>query len=134
MDNPVEFPTTGRLGAHCYISECPMGILISNQDKPKHAGEIIIIDLETVKATVAWMQAWLKAVDRVPVQLSNRTATLPAQPAGTISRTEYLEIYEIYAKKYGRDQSADRLIERGGFDYNEIITITGAPPKTWKPL
>jgi len=52
---------------------------------------------------------------------------------GTITWEEHLEIYEAYVKKWGcRDQSAERLAERAGFGYGEIIDLTGQPPKTWQ--
>jgi len=56
------------------------------------------------------------------------------RPAGTITRTEHLAIWEVYARRYGRNQSADRIAERGGFGYHEIVVITGRPPQTWRAL
>lgn len=55
-----------------------------------------------------------------------------AKPPGTIAWSEYLSIYEVYAKRYGRDQSPERLAERGGFGYAEIVLITGKEPTTWQ--
>jgi len=52
---------------------------------------------------------------------------------GTITWEEHLEIYEAYVKKWGcSDQSAERIAERAGFGYGEIIDLTGQPPKTWQ--
>jgi hypothetical protein len=54
-------------------------------------------------------------------------------PPGTISDEEFRAIYECYVARYGRGQSAERLAERGGFGYAEIVALTGKPPKTWQP-
>ena len=55
------------------------------------------------------------------------------QVPGSIAWSEHLEIWEVYAQKYGRSQSAERLAQRGGFGFYEIEFITGKLPKTWKP-
>jgi hypothetical protein len=55
------------------------------------------------------------------------------RPSGTITWSEHLEIYEVYAKRYGRDQSAERLAERGGFGWGECVMLLGREPATWKP-
>lgn len=52
---------------------------------------------------------------------------------GTITWSEHLEAFEGYAKRYGRDQSAQRLHERGGFGYEELVLFLGHEPKTWRP-
>jgi hypothetical protein len=52
---------------------------------------------------------------------------------GTVSWEEHLEAFEVYAKRYGRDQSAERIDERGGFGYLEIVEFLGHAPKTWAP-
>ena len=54
-------------------------------------------------------------------------------PAGTITWAEHLEVYEVYAAKYGRDQSAERIVERWGFGYDEIKYLLGHEPRTWEP-
>lgn len=48
--------------------------------------------------------------------------------AGTVSWAEHVEAWEAYAKRYGRDQSAERLAERGGFGYAEIVKHLGREP------
>ena len=52
---------------------------------------------------------------------------------GTITWEEHLSIYEKYAEKFGRDQSAERLAQRGGFSYEEAFELLGYEPQTWSP-
>jgi len=52
---------------------------------------------------------------------------------GTITWEEYLTAYSAYSDTYGTMQSAERIIERGGFSYNELVDLLGHEPKTWKP-
>ena len=70
---------------------------------------------------------------RAPVQEGDVGHGRDRKPPGTITWAEHLEVFEVYAKRYGRDQSAERIAERGGFGYDEIILFMGSPPKTWKP-
>lgn len=74
---------------------------------------------------------------RAPVQGDSwrppRIPCVPRRPAGTISWEEHLEIYERYAARYGRDQSAERLAQRGGFGYGEATELLGRQPATWRP-
>jgi len=56
-----------------------------------------------------------------------------ARPAGTIAWGEHLQAWEAYAKRFGRDQSADRVAERGGFCYREVTEFLGHAPRTWRP-
>lgn len=53
------------------------------------------------------------------------------KPPGTISWKEHLEAYEVYGKKYGHQQSAERLADRGGFGWNEFIFLMKREPRTW---
>ena len=55
------------------------------------------------------------------------------KPAGTIAWTEHEEAWAIYAAKYGRGQSAERIHERGGFGYRELTKLLSRPPATWAP-
>ena len=59
--------------------------------------------------------------------------TGPGVAAGTISWEEHLRAYSAYRAKYGNDQSAERIAERGGFGYDELIRYLGHEPKTWSP-
>jgi hypothetical protein len=69
---------------------------------------------------------------RAPIQ-GDSDRKRPINAPGSISWAEHLEIYEVYASRYGRAQSPERLAERGGFGYNEVVYLTGAPPKTYIP-
>lgn len=53
--------------------------------------------------------------------------------AGSISWDEHLRAWSAYAAKYGRSQTAERLAERGGFSYGELVAFLGVPPSTWSP-
>lgn len=76
---------------------------------------------------------------RAPVQRDCRarygcthTAESPEHHHGTISWEEHVEAWNDYARRYGRDQTAERLAERGGFGYGEITEHLGHPPRTWE--
>lgn len=56
-----------------------------------------------------------------------------ARPPGTITWDEHVKAWQVYDRKYG-GQSAERLVERGGFDYGELVDLLGHNPETWKPL
>lgn len=56
-----------------------------------------------------------------------------AKPAGTISWEEHLEVFEAYAKRYGRSQSAERLAERGGFAHSEVRMLLGREARSFEP-
>jgi hypothetical protein len=66
---------------------------------------------------------------RAPVQADRRIG----KPAGTIAWSEHLEAYADYAKRYGTSQSAERLAERGGFGWDELVDHLGREPRTWEP-
>lgn len=80
---------------------------------------------------------------RVPVQASrfflnpsgNRVKRLgPGSVPGTISWEEHEEVWKVYAKRFGDSQSAERMAERHGFDWNELEDFLGHPPTTWRPM
>lgn len=52
---------------------------------------------------------------------------------GTISWSEYLIAYSDYSAHYGTQQSAERLAERGGFSYFELVMHLRREPTTWEP-
>lgn len=54
------------------------------------------------------------------------------KPAGLIDWEEFLEAYQEYIKKYGTSQSAERIAERGGFGYYELVKFLKREPRTWK--
>lgn len=67
---------------------------------------------------------------RAPVQ-RNREFD---KPPGTVTWAEHVEAWEAYSRKYGNDQSAERMAERCGFCYGELVEFLGRKPDTWKPV
>ena len=71
---------------------------------------------------------------RAMVQGNNRIEKgQPGHGAGTISWAEHELAWATYAQKHGRDQTAERIDERGGFDWLELIELLRRPPETWAP-
>lgn len=74
---------------------------------------------------------------RAPVQGEHRgiqtDRSKPLRGPGTIEWQEHLLAYVSYSARYGTDQSAERLAERGGFSYQELITLLGREPTSWQP-
>lgn len=69
-----------------------------------------------------------------PVQGDHRIPRgQPGREYGTIAWEEHVRAWEAYAKRYGNDQSAERLAERGGYGYRELIMFLGHEPTTWRP-
>jgi len=68
-------------------------------------------------------------VTRAPTQYTLN----PAKPAGTISWEEHCEAYAAYHAEHGGWQSADRIAQRGGFCYAELVEFLGREPATWRP-
>jgi len=66
---------------------------------------------------------------RAPVQASRKLGKGP----GSISWAEHLQTYAGYSAQYGSGQSAERMAERGGFGYGELIMFLGHEPTTWDP-
>jgi hypothetical protein len=72
---------------------------------------------------------------RAPVQGERRIAVgRSGRVPGTVSWQEHLEAYEDYARLYGRDQSAERLADRGGFSYFELVQHLHRFPDSWRPV
>ena len=74
--------------------------------------------------------------ERAPVQADrhrSKLIKLPGTVAGTVAWDEHLQAWRAYAAKYGSDQSAERIAERGGFGYAELGALLGREPKTWLP-
>lgn len=71
---------------------------------------------------------------RAPVQRSpwDRENHRPGRGPGTISWAEHCLAWSGYASQYP-GQSAERMAQRGGFSYEELITFLGHEPKTWEP-
>ena len=55
------------------------------------------------------------------------------KPPGTISWEEHYEAWCIYDSVFHGGQSAERIAERGGFGYLELVRYLGHEPKTWEP-
>lgn len=53
---------------------------------------------------------------------------------GTIAWHEHVEAWNAYAKLFGSDQSAERIAERGGFGWGELVSLLGHEPATWEPM
>lgn len=62
---------------------------------------------------------------RAPVQRSREHD----KPAGTIAWWEHEKAWEVYGSRYS--QSAERIAERGGFGYGELLEFLGHAPTTW---
>jgi len=52
---------------------------------------------------------------------------------GTISWAEHELAWAEYARQYGESQSAERMAERGGFGYGELLMYLRREPTTWAP-
>lgn len=66
---------------------------------------------------------------RAPVQRSPQLG----KPSGSVSWTEHAEAWIDYSKRYGTSQSAERIAERGGFSYGELLDHLKREPSTWLP-
>ncbi len=51
---------------------------------------------------------------------------------GTVTWAEHLEAWTAYARRFP-GQDAERIAERGGFSYLELVDHLGHEPKTWEP-
>jgi hypothetical protein len=71
---------------------------------------------------------------RGPYACKLHPADDPRHHRGTIAWAEHVEAWDDYAKRYGKDQTAERLAERGGFSYSELVDHLGRPPTTWMPV
>jgi hypothetical protein len=66
---------------------------------------------------------------RAPVQRSAERRKGP----GSIAWSEHLAAWSVYDARWRSGQSAERIAERGGFGWTELITFLGHEPKTWQP-
>lgn len=51
---------------------------------------------------------------------------------GMVSWAEHCQAWAGYAAQYS-GQSAERIAERGGFSYGELVEFLGREPTTWRP-
>ena len=70
---------------------------------------------------------------RAPVQGEPQRHLRPSRGPGTISWEEHERAWAAYAQQYGRDQSAQRIADRGGFGWYELVELLGREPTTWAP-
>ena len=54
------------------------------------------------------------------------------RPEGSILWWEHERAWAKYAERHGTEQSAERIAERGGFGYGELISLLGREPETWR--
>jgi hypothetical protein len=66
---------------------------------------------------------------RAPVQASHGV-----KGPGTVAWHEHLEAWSVYAARYGTRQSAERIAERAGFSWGELVEFLGREPTTWEPI
>ena len=66
---------------------------------------------------------------RAPVQVS----LAHQRGHGTIAWDEHLYAWSAYSSRFGSAQSAERIAERGGFGYGELVDLLGHDPETWEP-
>lgn len=71
------------------------------------------------------------AEKRAPLQ-GERKGGRWVEPPGTIAWEEHLAAFEAYAAIFGREQSAERIAERGGFGWREVCELLGHEPTTWR--
>jgi hypothetical protein len=66
---------------------------------------------------------------RAPVQRSD----LHGKGPGSVEWSEHLLAWSGYDAKWHSGQSAERIAERGGFSYGELLDYLGREPATWEP-
>lgn len=69
---------------------------------------------------------------RAPVQGDYDRASRRYVGAGSIAWEEHVEAWNDYARIHG-GQSAERIADRGGFSYQELVHHLGREPTTWTP-
>ncbi len=62
---------------------------------------------------------------RFPIQAEDVGRVHPRRPAGTVPWSVGVAAWERYAARYGRDQSVERIAERGGFGFGEMHLFLG---------
>ena len=77
------------------------------------------------RAPVQGVGAW-----RLPVR---HPARRPGdRRPGTIAWEEHAEAWTAYRDRYNNGQTAERMAERGGFGYDELVDFLGHEPTTWE--
>ncbi len=57
----------------------------------------------------------------------------PGAVPGTIAWSEHLEAWVAYDRENPGCNTAERMAERHGFDWNELVLYLGHEPRTWRP-
>lgn len=68
---------------------------------------------------------------RAPVQADWHPRHPKYRPGGSVSWEEHAEAWRAYAARYGYQQSAERIAERGGFSRWELVDQLGREPSTF---
>ncbi len=84
-------------------------------------------------------QTW-ESRGKAPVQKSanfvdenlQTTPMEPPMPNGWIDWVEHCEAWKDYDRRFHTRQSAERIAERSGFSYAELLLFLGHKPKTWR--
>lgn len=132
------------------MSECPG--CVARQAELDDARKLRLENFRDLEAARAELKAAREVIEairveptgRVPVQGSGPYQLPEDHPArrsytgthvkhpGTILWEEHVEAWEVYAKRYGRSQSAERIAQRHGFDYSELVLYLGREPVSWR--
>lgn len=126
----VEFESRGGRKCHC-------GGLIYPGERYTctHGGAPLTCD-EIGAIRDAWERDRASTERRALVQGDYSARGIPkghaGQEPGTIAWWEHLEAYADYARRYGTSQSAERLNDRGGFGYLELVDHLKRAPTTWR--
>lgn len=70
---------------------------------------------------------------RAPVLANRAFRGRVAHGPGTVAWSEHLLAWSGYVATYGSGQSAERVAQRGGFDWVELTEFLGHEPTTWEP-
>lgn len=123
----VEFESRGGRKCHC-------GGLIypGNRYTCTHGGAPISCD-DIDANRVAWERDRASTERRARVQGDTRIPKgEPGRNVGSVAWSEHEEAWADYAKRYGGGQSAERIHERGGFGYRELVDHLKRAPTTWR--
>lgn len=58
-----------------------------------------------------------------PIQGDTDTETRIRRPAGSVPWSVAEEAYKVYSEWFGTSQSLERLAERGGFSWHELVRL-----------
>lgn len=112
----------------------PLGKLLILAADKFAVGAAVSLGGLTDEALVSMAEQYVAgAPPRAPVQGSLRCpGSRPSKPAGTITWAEHVEAWVAYNRMH-REQSAERIAERGGFGWYEITELLDHEPRTWEP-